>query len=137
MTRSALAFIAAIILMVGFAIVPVSANETRTGTQFTLSLQALPDTASPGGTMSGTLSLFIVGDRGSGRRVVPYTVSVETPFGNSIVRSGSVSAPVGKLRTVRFSLPISDNATLGTYTLTVTATVNGETLYVHHTVVIS
>jgi hypothetical protein len=136
MTRSATAFIAAIVLMVGF-VVPVLANETKTGEHFTLSLQGLPDKCPSGQTMTATISIFIVDDAKPMKRLVPYTVSVLTPFGNSVIRTGSVQLPAGKTKTIRVPIPVADDATLGTYVLAVSATVDGEILTVHHTVEIT
>jgi hypothetical protein len=137
MTRSAHAFIAAIVLMVGFAAMPVLANETKTGEHFTLSLQGLPDTCPPGETMSASISIFIVDDTKPVKRMVPYTVSVQTPFGNSVIRTGTVLLPAGKTKTLKVAIPVQENAAPGSYELAVSATVDGETLAVHHTVAIT
>jgi hypothetical protein len=131
-------FFAAVVLVAGLS-APAAANGTVRGEHFTLSLQDLPDVCPVAATMYGRLSIYIVDDQDDRfvMRTVPYTVTVATPFGKSIVKTGSFRVPAGKTKSVRFGLPVDETAKPGVYTLTVSAMVDGETLSVDHVVEIT
>jgi hypothetical protein len=134
MRNSALSLLAALVMMVSFAVAPASANSDATGQNFSVSLSGMADFAMPGDTVTGQLSVTIPQGPGfvAARKQVFYTITVDTPFGDATVLTGSFRMTAGRTRTIPFSLPIDDTAAAGLYRVKVGVTIDGESLSVGH-----
>jgi hypothetical protein len=134
MRNSALSLLAAFALMISFAALPASADDSATGRNFSVSLTGLADFANPGDTLQGQISVTIPSNGPiAARKQVFYTVTIDTPVGDATVLSGDFHMRAGRTRNFPFSLPIEENAVPGIYSIRVQLTVDGESLSVGHT----
>jgi hypothetical protein len=136
MRKATLSLLAAIALTFSFAVAPASADDTAVGQTFSISLNDMPDSAVAGGTVTGTFTIDLLDSIRAVTRTVSYTVTVESPFGEAVLRSGSFRMTSGNARTVQLSLPIAPDVRAGVYEIHVNVTVENETLSVDHALTI-
>jgi len=130
MRKKGYSLVAALLLALSIAVPSARADASVTGETFTLALTGLPSSATAGDVVEATLAITLLDSIRAVRRQVSYVVSVDSAFGDAVLRSGTFSMTSGTTRTVDVSLPISESLTAGTYTLRVTTTIANETLEV-------
>jgi hypothetical protein len=132
MRKTALSLLAAIALTLSFAAAPANADDSASGQRFSVALTNIDSFAMPGDTLEGQLSITIPGPASGvqARKVVSIEATINTPFGDATVLTGTFRMRAGHTRTLPLSFPIDDNAAAGTYKLAIAVTVDGETLTV-------
>jgi hypothetical protein len=135
--KRALLSVLSLVLMIGSMAAPAFANGSAQGKYLAISVQGLPEVCPAGQAMEGKLTIALAKNAGTGRQVVTFEVTVDTPFGDVTVFEQTFRMRPGTEHSQYISIPVPKETPTGQYYFDFQVSVRQEAMEVGHEVFVT